>query len=83
MREVKISRDELANAFQDYGLFKKTIEVEIMQPSYLQIIENAIDELLEIVDDYETRQKLIKILKEVKEIVWSKKLKELKNDERY
>ena len=69
MREIKVSRDELANAFQDYDLFEKTIEVKIMKPSYLQIIENAIDKLLEIVDDYETRQKLIKILKEVNEIV--------------
>ena len=69
MREIKVSRDDLANAFQDYDLFKKIIEEKIMEPSYLQIIEKAIDELLEIVDDYETRQKLIKILKEVQEIV--------------
>ena len=41
MREIKVSRDELANAFQDYDLFEKTIEVKIMEPSYLQIIEKS------------------------------------------
>lgn len=69
MRELKVSKEEFANSFQDYDLFNQFVKEQIEKPAYLQIIENAIQQLLEISHDYETRQKLIKILNEVQKIV--------------
>ena len=69
MREIKVSKDEFVESFQDYELFNQFVEENIQKPSYLNVIENAIQQLLEITHDYETRQKLIKILNEVQKIV--------------
>lgn len=69
MREIKVSKDEFVESFQDYDLFNQFVEENIQKPSYLNVIENAIQQLLEITHDYETRQKLIKILNEVQKIV--------------
>ena len=69
MKEIKVSKDEFVESFQDYDLFNQFVEENIQKPSYLNVIENAIQQLLEITHDYETRQKLIKILNEVQKIV--------------
>lgn len=72
MREIKPTRDEMANAFYSYYLYKGLGIEEIEKLAHLQIIDDEIHNLLEITDDYETRQKLIKILNEVRKIVWRK-----------